>query len=51
MAYKCNTCNGTSDEVKECCGAPMAEEQVEVGAEAPAETPTETPTEGETPAE
>ncbi len=26
MAYKCETCGSVSDEAKECCGAPMAEE-------------------------
>ncbi len=44
MAYKCNKCNGTSDEGKECCGAPMVEEQAEG---ASTEAPKEAPKEGE----
>lgn len=29
MAYKCKTCDSTSDEAKECCGVPMEEEETD----------------------
>lgn len=45
MAYKCNSCNVTSDEAKECCGTPMVEEQAEGGSDAPADAPADAPTE------
>jgi len=47
MAYKCDSCGNTSDEPKECCGAPVAEVAV---TEAPVEAPVEAPAE-ETPVE
>lgn len=41
MAFKCNSCGSTSDEQKDCCGAPMAEETTSSdtpATEAPAST-------------
>ena len=29
MGYKCQVCGSKSDEAKECCGAPMIEENGE----------------------
>lgn len=39
MAYKCDSCGNTSEEQKDCCGAPMKEvTQSDTSADAPEST-------------
>lgn len=41
MAYKCNSCASTSEESKDCCGAPMSEHKEEAAPEAAPEASAE----------
>lgn len=45
MAYKCNSCDSTSEEAKDCCDTAMVEQKEEASTE---EATSETSTEGET---